>query len=90
MIEQLVQLLNVLNGLSPLAVIALLGTIILLMVHRKGPLQTLKNNHLEHVQKSLDRIVDATEVQVTSSAQQVDLLVDIKSGVEFLKGRSER
>ena len=66
--------------MTPLGVIALLGVVILLLVHKKGPLKTLANNHLEHVQQSLDKIAESSE-------KQVDLLVDIKADINYVKGK---
>ena len=83
MFDELASFLGLLNSLTPLGVIGLLGTIILLLVHKKGPLQTLKNNHLEHVQESLDKLVNSGE-------KQVDLLVDISRDMNYVKGKLDK
>lgn len=83
MLEHLVGLLAALNSLTPLGVIALLGVVILLMVHEKGPIKTLTNNHLEHVQAALDKIVVHGE-------EEIELLHEIKSELSYLKGKLER
>ncbi len=80
MFEELSKFLSTLNTLTPLGVIALLGTTIFLLVHKNGPIQTIKNNHLEHVQASLDKIVELNE-------KQVEHLVDIKTDISFVKGK---
>lgn len=83
MFDTFVAFLSTLNSLSPLAVIALLGSIIFLMVHKSGPIRKLSDNHLEHVQGSLDKIVDST-------GKSVDLLVDMKSDLSYLKGKLDK
>jgi hypothetical protein len=83
MFDAITALLGVLNAMTPLGIVALLGVVILLMVHKKGPIQTLKNNHLEHVQQSLNQIAE-------SGDRQVDLLVDISKDMNFLKGKLDK
>jgi len=83
MIEALTQLLVVLNTLSPLAIIGLLGAVIFLMAHEKGPIKILANNHLDHVQASLDKIV-------VNGEAQTELLNQIKSELNYLKGKLDR
>lgn len=80
MFEEIVSLLTSLNSLSPLGVIGLLVVVILLMVHKNGPIKKIANNHLEHVQGTLEKIAE-------SSDKQVDLLVDIKADIAFVKGK---
>lgn len=80
MFTELTTFLSMLSSLSPLAVIALLGTIILLMVHKKGPIKLMTDNHLTHVSDSLKQIAD-------NSDKQVDLLNDIKNDTAWLKGK---
>ena len=82
MFDVLLKLLVTLNGLTPLGVIGLLGVIILLLVHKRGPLQTLKNNHLQHIENSLSQIAE-------NSTKQVEILYEVKGGIEFLKGRRD-
>lgn len=80
MFDQLAALLSTLNSLSPLGVIGLLGVVILLLVHKRGPLKTLTDNHLSHVQVALDRIAE-------SSDRQVELLYEIKEDISYVKGK---
>lgn len=79
-LESLTTLLTAVNAMSPIGVIALLGVVILLLVHKRGPLRRLTDNHLDHVQASLDRIAE-------SSDKQLDALNDIRADIGFVKGR---
>jgi F0F1-type ATP synthase membrane subunit b/b' len=79
----LVNLLQILNSLSPLGVIALLAVVILLMTHRNGPIKKLANNHLEHVQTSLDAIAKNSE-------RTVELLSECKAELAWLRGKLDR
>lgn len=76
----LTSLLNILNAMTPLGIIALLAVIILLLVHPRGPLRTIKDNHLSHAQDSLERIA-------TNSDKQVEALGEIKADIAWVKGR---
>lgn len=80
MLEALTALLEVLNKFTPLGVAAILGLAIFVFIWKNGPMRKLKDNHLAHVQASLDKIVE-------SGDKQVDLLVDIKTDISFLKGK---
>lgn len=67
------------NDVTPLGLAVLLGVIIFLMVNKNGPLRTMTDNHLTHIQDSLDRIAKSGESQQQSLGQ-------IQAGVEWLKG----
>lgn len=83
MLDSLIPFLQALNSLSPLGVIALLVVVVLLMVHEKGPVKKLMNNHLDHVQMALDKIV-------VNGSSQIELLNEIKSEISYLKGKLDK
>lgn len=83
MISSLTTLVQALSTITPLGIAALLIVVILLMIHPKGPIKMLANNHLEHVQASLD-ILTAT------STKQLDTLSDIRSDISYVKGKLDR
>jgi len=83
MIESFISLLQALNSLTPVGIIGLLITVILLMVHKKGPIQTIANNHLSHVQDSLEKIAENSE-------KTVDLLNDMREDMGYLKGKLDK
>ena len=83
MFDSLTSLLGMLNTLSPLGVIGLLAVVVLLMVHKKGPLKILTNNHMEHIQISLTKIAE-------SSDKQVNLLQEVSKDINYMKGKMDQ
>ena len=90
MFDGIVTFLSALNALTPLGVAALLGVVILLLVHKKGPIKTLANNHLEHVQASLDVIADSSKKHAEISQKQLELLGDIKAEIYYVKAKVDK
>lgn len=76
-------LFHAVNDVTPLGVIVLLTTVILLMVHKRGPIRRMQDNHLHHVQIALDRIVEQGD-------KQIDTLNDIKADIAVVKDRVKR
>lgn len=83
MLQALAALLQALNALSPLGIIALLGVVILLMVHKDGPIQKIANNHLDHAQGTLEDILE-------NGKGQLEVLNDIKADINYVKGKLDR
>lgn len=86
MFTSFVAVLQALNSLTPLGVIALLIVVILLMVHKDGPIKKLSENHLSHVQQSLDALVKNGDDQLDALKDQSRSLNEIKSEISFVKG----
>jgi F0F1-type ATP synthase membrane subunit b/b' len=84
MLETIITVLKLLNTFSPLGVAALallvLGAVLYTAFHSNGPIQKIANNHLEHVQDSLDKIA-------ASGERHTELLTDIKVDISFVKGK---
>lgn len=86
-LETLSSVLLLLNSLTPIGLVGLLSLIAGLLLHKRGPLRTLTDNHLSHIQQSLDRIAASNEKQVLSSWRQEVSLNEIKVDLSFLKGK---
>jgi len=80
-------LLQAANSMTPLGICALLVVVIILMTHEKGPIKQLANNHLEHVQMALDKIVLNGDAQAASLKEQAATLNDIRSDISYVKGK---
>lgn len=72
--------LHVFKDASPIAVAALLGIGVLAILHKRGPIRQMQNNHLVHLQASLDKVVENTSAGNAKLAQ-------ISEDIQFLKGR---
>lgn len=80
MLTTLTALLTAANTITPLGICALLIVVIILMTHEKGPIKQLANNHLEHVQASLDQIVDNGKAHTVT-------LNEIAKDISYVKGK---
>ncbi len=80
MLPNLILLFQAANALTPLGICGLLIVVIILMTHEKGPIKQLTNNHLEHVQMSLDQIVE-------NGKEHNSKLDDIRADISFVKGK---
>ncbi len=74
------RLLHVLNDLSPLALAVLLGSIILLIVHKNGPVRKIQDNHLTHIEAAITKVAN-------NSDKQLDKLDEIRSEMSWVKGK---
>jgi len=75
MFGEMNETLLILSSLSPIAIIGLLSWIVFLLVHRKGPIKALTENHIQSIYELLSRM-DNT-------------LLEIRDGINYLKGRRE-
>ena len=75
MFGEMNETLLILSSLSPIAIIGLLSWIVFLLVHRKGPIKVLTENHIQSIYELLSRM-DNT-------------LLEIRDGINYLKGRRE-
>jgi hypothetical protein len=73
-------ILHVLNDLSPLALAVLLGAIVLLIVHKRGPVQMIKDNHLTHIEAHLSEIA-------ANGKAQIGKLDEIRNDLQWVKGK---
>lgn len=78
--DSIVEFFKILNSISPFAVLAGIVTLVILVWHPEGPINKIANNHLGHVQETLEKICDNGE-------KQLEALGDIKEGISYLKGR---
>lgn len=81
--DSIVALFEILNKITPFAVLAGLIVLVVVFYHPNGPVKTLTDNHLTHMQKSLDKLCDHGE-------KSLEVLGDIKSDIAYLKGRADR
>lgn len=59
---------------------ALLGAIVLLIVHKRGPVQKIKDNHLPHIEAHLSEIA-------ANSRTQIVKLDEIRNDLQWVKGK---
>lgn len=76
----LIAFLHAVNAVTPLGLAALLGVVILLMTHKRGPIRKIQDNHLAHVQAALERIAD-------NSDKNLEALHEIGKDISYVKGR---
>ena len=82
MMEEAKQLIELLNTLSPLGVLGFIGVIVLSITHKNGPVKVFMNNHLAHLQESLDKLV-------ASSEDNGDKLETIRDDINYMKGKMD-
>lgn len=79
MLHTLHLILHDVNDVTPLGLCVLLSIIIFLMTYKHGPFRKLTDNHLSHIQGTLDTIA-------ASSERQEGKLDRVAEGVAELKG----
>lgn len=77
------QIIDVMNTLSPLGALGFFGFILLSILHKKGPVKVLMNNHLYHLQQSIDKMVQLSE-------QNNEKLDEISSDLAYMRGKLDR
>ena len=87
--DEVKTIIELLNNLSPLGVLAFIGVIVLSITHKNGPVKVFMNNHLAHLQASMDRLVIATELLVKSNDDNGEKLDTIRDDISFLKGKMD-